>query len=62
MSKQPTSTYDDALQELQTIVQQLQDNQIPLDELSARIKRAAHLINYCQEKLRSTEADIQQLF
>lgn len=62
MSKNNTSSYDDALQELQTIVQQLQDNQIPVDELSAKIKRAARLIKYCQEKLRSTEEDIQALF
>lgn len=62
MSKNNTSSYDEALQELQTIVQQLQDNQIPMDELSAKIKRAARLIEYCQEKLRSTEEDIQELF
>jgi exodeoxyribonuclease VII small subunit len=62
MSKKNTSSYDEALQELQTIVQQLQENKIPVDELSAKIKRAAHLINYCQNKLRSTEEDIQNLF
>ncbi|HKK74409.1 MAG TPA: exodeoxyribonuclease VII small subunit [Saprospiraceae bacterium] len=62
MSKNNNSSYDDALQELQTIVQQLQDNQIPVDELSAKIKRAARLIEYCQEKLRSTEENIQELF
>lgn len=62
MSKKNTSSYDDALTELQTIVRQLQDNQIPMDELSAKIKRAAKLIEYCQKKLRSTEEDIQELF
>lgn len=61
MSKQ-SSTYDEAIQELQTIVAQLQNNEIPMDELSAKVKRAAALIKYCQDKLRTTEEDIQNLF
>ena len=60
MSKQ--STYDDAIKELHTIMEQLQNNEIPMDELAAKVKRAAALIKYCQEKLRTTEEDIQTLF
>ncbi|GAB5551142.1 MAG: hypothetical protein Sapg2KO_07330 [Saprospiraceae bacterium] len=60
MSKQ--STYDEAVKELQVIVEQLQNNEISMDELSAKVKRAAALIKYCQNKLRSTEEDIQNLF
>ena len=57
-----SSTYDDAIQELQVIVEQLQNNEIPIDELSAKVKRAAALIKYCQEKLRTTEEEIGDLF
>ncbi|MEM6377305.1 MAG: exodeoxyribonuclease VII small subunit [Bacteroidota bacterium] len=60
MSKQ--STYDDAIKELHAIMEQLQNNEIPMDELAAKVKRAAALIKYCQEKLRTTEEDIQTLF
>lgn len=60
MSKQ--STYDEAIKELQTIVEQLQNNEISMDDLAAKVKRAAALIKYCQNKLRSTEEDIQNLF
>ena len=56
------STYDEAIKELQSIVQQLQANEIPMDELSAKVKRAAALLKYCQEKLRSTEEEIRDLF
>ena len=57
-----SSTYDDAIKELQIIVEQLQSNEIPIDELSAKVKRAAALIKYCQEKLRSTEEELGDLF
>ena len=61
MSK-PSSTYDDAIKELQIIVEQLQNNEIPIDELSSKVKRAAALIKYCQEKLRTTEEELGELF
>lgn len=61
MSKK-SSSYDEAIKELQTIVQQLQENKISMDDLSVKIKRAALLIEYCQRKLRTTEEDIQGLF
>ena len=56
------STYEEALRELRSIVEQLQNNAISIDDLSAKVKRANALIRFCKEKLRSTEADIQELF
>ncbi|MEO0338247.1 MAG: exodeoxyribonuclease VII small subunit [Bacteroidota bacterium] len=56
------SSYEEALQELQVIVQQLQQNEIGVDDLATKVKRAAALIKYCREKLRTTEDEIQNLF
>ena len=56
------STYEEALQELQVIVQQLQQNEVGVDDLAAKVKRAAALIKYCREKLRTTEDELQNLF
>ncbi len=56
------SSYEEALKELQVIVQQLQQNEIGVDDLAAKVKRAAALIKFCREKLRSTEDEIQNLF
>jgi len=56
------STYDEALQELQRIVEQLQSNSIPMDELAQKVKRAASLIKYCKTQLRTTEEEIKDLF
>jgi exodeoxyribonuclease VII small subunit len=55
-------TYEEAIQELQETVAQLQEDEVNMDELSAKVKRAAELINYCREKLRATEAEIGGLF
>lgn len=55
-------TYAEAIKELQATVEELQEDEVNIDELSAKVKRAAALIEYCREKLRSTEEDIGGLF
>jgi exodeoxyribonuclease VII small subunit len=62
MSKKNKLTYDNALEELQTIVSQLQDEAISMDELSEKVQKAAFLIQFCKEKLRKTELEIQEIF
>jgi exodeoxyribonuclease VII small subunit len=57
-----TLTYANALQEVQTIVQSLQEGQIGIDELSEQLTRAAELIRFCREKLRQTEQEVDGLF
>ncbi|MFT4664612.1 MAG: exodeoxyribonuclease VII small subunit [Patescibacteria group bacterium] len=55
-------SYDKAMQELKMIVGQLQEEAVSIDDLSNKAKRAAELISYCREKLRSTEGDLKSLF
>ena len=50
------------MEELQTIVAQLEANAIGVDELSEKVKRAAELVNFCQQKLRKTEKEMTNLF
>ena len=59
--KDQSLTYEQALRELQGIVAQLQEESSNIDELSERVRRAAALVKYCREKLRSTEEVVQQL-
>lgn len=56
------TSYEKAMQELQEIVDQLQEETIGIDDLSAKVKRAAELIQFCKEKLRSTGSDIENIF
>ena len=62
MSKKKELTYESALQELQTIVNELQEGMVSMDDLSEKAKRAADLVKFCQEKMRKTEDDIKGLF
>lgn len=56
----PTS-YSQAAEELQSIVQELQGEAIDVDHLAERVKRAKYLIEYCQLRLRNTEQEVNSL-
>ena len=61
MSKKILS-YQSAMEELQIIVSQLEEHKVGIDELSEKVKRAAELVKFCQEKLRATEQEVNSLF
>ena len=54
-------TYTTALKELQEITTELENEQVGIDELSSKIKRAAELIQFCKEKLRNVEGEVEDL-
>jgi exodeoxyribonuclease VII small subunit len=54
-------SYDEAMRELQTIVNSLQHDAIKIDDLAQNVKRASELIKLCREKLHQTEKEIQNL-
>jgi len=51
-------TYEKAYSELERIMQDLQEDKISVDELTGKVKRAVVLITFCNEMLRSTEAEV----
>lgn len=53
--------YRSAFEELQAILAALQADEIGVDELAQRVKRASELISYCGERLRSTENEVQKV-
>ncbi len=56
MSK--TITYAEAIEELETIVSEIENASIGVDELSEKVKRAAELIKFCRNKLTATEKEV----
>ncbi len=54
-------SYSAAFEELQLIVKEMEEGEIAVDELSAKVKRAAELISICKEKLTSTEESVSQI-
>ncbi|WP_207420094.1 exodeoxyribonuclease VII small subunit [Desertivirga brevis] len=53
-----TLNYEAAYKELEQIYQDINNEQVSIDELATKVKRASVLINFCQQKLRSTEEEI----
>ena len=53
--------YTEAFEELQAIVSEIEAGEISVDELSEKVRRAAHLIRICKTKLTSTEEDVNNI-
>jgi len=53
--------YTEAFDELKTLIQDIEDGEISVDELSIKVKRASVLLKICKEKLTSTEEDVNQI-
>lgn len=51
--------YEDAMQELETLVARLEAGQLPLDELLGQYQRGAELLRFCRERLDAVEQQVQ---
>lgn len=51
--------YEEAYEELSTILKELQEDQISVDDLTEKVERATELIKVCSQKLRNTETSIE---
>ncbi len=53
-------TYQTAYEQLNTLIDEIESEAVPLDELPAKIRLATELITFCQERLRAVETEYQQ--
>lgn len=51
--------YETVLHELQSIVASIENEELSIDELTLKTKRANELIQFCKEKLRKVEVEIE---
>lgn len=61
MSKSRQLTYSHALRELDEIIGSIESEEINLDTLTEKVKRAAYLIKFCKGRLRSTEEEVKNV-
>jgi len=54
-------SYDKSYKELNAILEVIESGEVSIDTLQAKVKRAREIISLCQEKLRTTEKEIEQL-
>ncbi len=54
-------TYESASQELETILDQLRNDEISIDELAEKVEKASKLILFCKDKLTTTEKKVDTI-
>ena len=55
-------SFNDAVKEIEKILQTIETGNLDVDKLSVEVKRASELIKKCQKKLRTTEEEINSIF
>ncbi|MBO4530300.1 MAG: exodeoxyribonuclease VII small subunit [Paludibacteraceae bacterium] len=53
--------YKSAITELEEILSQLEANDLEIDELTTKAKRATELIKYCKDKLYKTTEEVNSI-
>ena len=56
-----SNNYTNAFEELRTIVAEIEQGEISVDELSEKVRRATELIKICKLKLTTTEEDVSKI-
>lgn len=53
-------SYQEAYDKLVDLIDDIENESTPLDELAGKIRQATELITFCQQKLRTVESDFQE--
>ncbi len=56
-----TPGYKDAIEEIESIVEEIENETIDVDVLTEKVKRATFLIKYCKERLKVTDNEIKKV-
>jgi len=61
MAKKGEIRYQDALKEIEDILEKVETEELDVDDLAEKVKRASELLKICKKKLRNTEKDVDQV-
>lgn len=54
-------TYEEAYNELQNTLEEIENGNLNVDELTSTVKKATKLIKFCKSKLYETENEIEKI-
>ncbi|MFO7999695.1 MAG: exodeoxyribonuclease VII small subunit [Marinilabilia sp.] len=54
-------TYNEAITEIEEILQRMESEELDVDELSAKVKRVSELVRFCRDKLKNTEEEVEKV-
>lgn len=53
--------YEEAIARIEQIARQLEQNQLPIDQIADHLREAQKLLAFCKEQLTSVEEEIQKI-
>lgn len=54
-------SYNKAFEELQEILEGIREQNIDVDKLAAKVKRARELINICEKRIKQVEMEVKEV-
>lgn len=54
-------TYKEAIDEIEIIIEEIESEQLDIDLLTEKLKRAKKLFEFCQNKLKETKDSVDKL-
>lgn len=54
-------SYKNAICEIEEIIGKMESEEMDVDELTSKVKRAALLLKFCREKLFDTESEVDKI-
>jgi exodeoxyribonuclease VII small subunit len=61
MAKTNEINYSTALGELEEIIESIESDEVDVDTLAEKVKRASFLIGFCKDKLKGTEEEVKKI-
>lgn len=54
-------TYNEAMEELNTILEEFESEHVDVDHIRDKVKRAIELITLCRQKIEKTELEVRRI-
>ncbi len=61
MATTKKQTYQEALTEIDEILEKIESNTLDIDDLAEKVKRVAFLLKFCKEKLQRTNDEVEKI-
>ncbi len=61
MTKKKEISYSEALSEMESILNKIENEELDVDELSSTLKRVSYLMKICRQKLHKTESEVEKI-
>ena len=61
MAKEKDITYNEAMGEIETILEKIERDAIDVDNLAQQVKRVATLLALCKNKLTVTQSEVEKV-